>query len=248
MGTKQVSKEKRLGPKHWGKTYRSLGHRNEGPNRLNGSNDRSSGWTDRPPQNNQAGTSEGSYPQKNYPTTPLQCLLCKGPHRLSYCPHQASLSALQVSIQESNDTGVETTPNKREDQDNPRMGALKFLSALQRKVDPKEIIEKGLMFVDATINSRPSKSTLIDSGATQNFIADQEARKLGLTIENDPKEMKSVNSEVLPIVGVSKRVPFKLGTWTGEMDLVMVRMDDFDVVLGMDFLQEHKVILMPLTK
>ena len=104
------------------------------------------------------------------------------------------------------------------------------------------------MFVDATINSRPSKSTLIDSGATQNFIADQEARKLGLTIENDPKEMKSVNSEVLPIVGVSKRVPFKLGTWTGEMDLVMVRMDDFDVVLGMDFLQEHKVILMPLTK
>ena len=35
---------------------------------------------------------------------------------------------------------------------------------------------------------------------------------------------------------------------TGEMDLVMVRMDDFDVVLGMDFLLEHKVIPMPLAK
>ena len=32
------------------------------------------------------------------------------------------------------------------------------------------------------------------------------------------------------------------------MDLVVVCMDDFDVVLGMDFLLEHKVIPMPLAK
>ena len=60
--------------------------------------------------------------------------------------------------------------------------------------------------------------------------------------------MKAVNSEALPIVGVSKRVPFKLGAWTGELDLVVVRMDDFDVVLGMEFLLEHKVIPMSLAK
>ena len=63
------------------------------------------------------------------------------------------------------------------------------------------------MFVDATINSRPIKSTLIDSGATHNFITDQEARRLGLTIEKDPRKMKVVNSEALPIVGVSKESP-----------------------------------------
>ncbi|XP_022972955.1 uncharacterized protein LOC111471475 [Cucurbita maxima] len=141
---------------------------------------------------------------------------------------------------------VETMLDKKEDQDNPRMGALKFLSALQRKVEPKEIIEKGLMFVDATINSRLSKSTLIDSGATHNFIVDQEARRLGLTIGKDHGKMKVVNSEALPIVGVSKRVPFKIGDWTGELDLVVVRMDD--VILGMEFLLEHKVIPMPLAK
>ena len=60
--------------------------------------------------------------------------------------------------------------------------------------------------------------------------------------------MKHVNSEALPIVGISKRVPFKLGAWTGELDLVVVRMDDFDVVLGMEFLLEHKVIPMRLAK
>ena len=97
------------------------------------------------------------------------------------------------------------------------------------------------MFVDATINSRSSKSTLVDSGVTHNFIADQEARRLGLTIGKDPGNMKAVNFEALPIVGVSKRVPFKLGAWTGELDLVEVRMDDFDVVLEMEFLLEHKV-------
>ena len=102
-------------PNTGGKTYRPPSHRNEGLNRLNISNERPSGRTDRPPQNNQAGTSRGPYPQKNYPTAPLQCLLCKGPHKLSYCPHQASLSALQVSIQESNNIGVETTPDRRED-------------------------------------------------------------------------------------------------------------------------------------
>ena len=85
-----------------------------------------------------------------------------------------------MSIQESYDIGVGTMQGKKEDQDNHRMGVLKFLSALQRKADPKEIIEKGFMFVDAIINSRSSKSTLIDSRATQNFIADQEARRLGL--------------------------------------------------------------------
>ncbi|XP_022985147.1 uncharacterized protein LOC111483236 [Cucurbita maxima] len=128
------------------------------------------------------------------------------------------------------------------------MGVLKFLSALQRKVEPKEIVEKGLMFVDATINSRPSRSTLIDSGATHNFIANQEARRLGLTIGKDLRKMKDVNSEALPIVGVSKRVPFKIGDWTGELDLVVARMDGFDVVLGMEFLLEHKVIPMQLAK
>ena len=60
--------------------------------------------------------------------------------------------------------------------------------------------------------------------------------------------MKAVNSEALPIVRVSKRVPFKLGAWTGEFDLVSVRMDYFDMVLGIEFLLEHKVIPMPLAK
>ena len=54
-------------PNTGGKIYKPSGHRNGIPNRPNRSNDRPSGWTDRPPQNNQAGTSRGSYPSKKPP-------------------------------------------------------------------------------------------------------------------------------------------------------------------------------------
>ena len=60
--------------------------------------------------------------------------------------------------------------------------------------------------------------------------------------------MEVFNLETLPTVGVSKRVSLKRGAWSGEMDLVVVRMDNFDVVLGMDFLFEHKVIPMAMAK
>ncbi|KAA0045373.1 uncharacterized protein E6C27_scaffold316G001600 [Cucumis melo var. makuwa] len=40
----------------------------------------------------------------------------------------------------------------------------------------------------------------------------------------------------------------RLGGWSGLIDFMVVKMDDFDVVLGMEFLLEHQVIPMPLAK
>ena len=40
----------------------------------------------------------------------------------------------------------------------------------------------------------------------------------------------------------------KLGAWSRKMDLIVVGKDDLDMVFGMDFLLEHKVIPIPLTK
>ncbi|TYK11965.1 Asp_protease_2 domain-containing protein [Cucumis melo var. makuwa] len=65
---------------------------------------------------------------------------------------------------------------------------------------------------------------MVDSGATHNFITEAEARRLRLRWEKDSGKMKVVNSVALPI------------------------MDDFDVVLGMEFLLEHQVIPMPSAK
>ncbi|KAA0054947.1 uncharacterized protein E5676_scaffold1163G00660 [Cucumis melo var. makuwa] len=89
---------------------------------------------------------------------------------------------------------------------------------------------------------------MVDSGATYNFITEAEARRLRLRWEKDSRRMKAVNSVALPIVGLVKRTTIKFGGWKGPVDFVVVKMDDFDVVLGMEFLLEHQVILMPSAK
>ncbi|KAL0549208.1 hypothetical protein IC582_013689 [Cucumis melo] len=129
------------------------------------------------------------------------------------------------------------------------MGALKFLSSLQKKVgETNTPVERGLMYVDTLINEKPTKSTMVDSGATHNFITEIEAKRLNLRWEKDAGRMKAVNSAALPIIGLVKRTMIRLGGWSGLVDFVVVKMDDFDVVLGMEFLLEHQVILMPLAK
>ncbi|KAA0050739.1 uncharacterized protein E5676_scaffold726G00110 [Cucumis melo var. makuwa] len=85
---------------------------------------------------------------------------------------------------------------------------------------------------------------MVDSGATHNFITEAEARRLRLRWDKDSERMKVVNFGSLPIVGLVKQTVIKLGGWKGPVDFVVVNIDDFDVVLGMEFLLEHQVIPM----
>ncbi|XP_050941245.1 uncharacterized protein LOC127149526 [Cucumis melo] len=89
---------------------------------------------------------------------------------------------------------------------------------------------------------------MVDSGATHNFITEVEARCLRIRWKKDSGRMKVMNFVALPIVGMVKRATIKLGGWKGPVDFVVVKMDDFDVVLGMEFLLEHQVIPMPSAK
>ena len=112
---------------------------------------------------------------------------------------------------------------EREDEgDTVRIGAKKKAS------HQKDALKKRLMFVDTVIESKPTKSTMVHSGATHNFLFEQRARRLELKIKKDTSKMKVVNSESLPIFGVLKRISPKLGEWGGDVDLVMVCMDDFE--------------------
>ena len=128
------------------------------------------------------------------------------------------------------------------------MGALRMLNALKKHgTKVKKIPEKGLMYVDATLNSKMAGSVMIDTGATHNFILEIEAKRMGLKWEKDHGGIKAVNSEALATTGVAKKVNMKTGSWEGQTDLVVMRMDDFDVILGMDFLTEKGAIPIPAT-
>lgn len=74
-------------------------------------------------------------------------------------------------VQSCNESETETEVEKEDNGETPRMVSLKFLSAIQKKASrQKDAIEKGLMFVDEVINSKPAKGTMVDSGATLSFI------------------------------------------------------------------------------
>ncbi|KAA0067456.1 Asp_protease_2 domain-containing protein [Cucumis melo var. makuwa] len=109
-------------------------------------------------------------------------------------------------------------------------------------------MERGLLYVDTWTNQKQTKSTMIDSSATHNFITDAEARHLRLHWEKDSERMKVVNFVTLYIVRLVKRTTIKLRRWKGLVDFMVVKMDDFDLLLGMEFLLEHQVIPMPSVK
>nr|CAD1825948.1 unnamed protein product [Ananas comosus var. bracteatus] len=131
------------------------------------------------------------------------------------------------------------------------MGALRLLNALKGQVRekektplPKESKHSELMYVDIKLNGKTTKA-MVDTGATHNFIATGEAERLRLTLSKDGSRMKAVNSKAQPIAGLAKEVPVSIGSWTGKANFMSVSLDDFQVILGMEFLQSARGVPMP---
>ncbi|TYK31692.1 uncharacterized protein E5676_scaffold398G00580 [Cucumis melo var. makuwa] len=145
---------------------------------------------------------------QNVSNRPLSCFICKGPHLARECPNKIAFNAFQASLASDSNNQLSQTErevDQTEEVDNPRMGALKFLSSLQKKVgETNTPVERGLMYVDTWINQKPTKSTMVDSGATHNLITKAEAKCLNLRWEKDAGRMKAANSAALPIIGLVK--------------------------------------------
>ncbi|KAK9090981.1 hypothetical protein Sjap_024158 [Stephania japonica] len=124
------------------------------------------------------------------------------------------------------------------------MNPLQLLNAIQQaKTSPSE----GLMYVDAEVNQRRVLA-MVDSGATHSFVADHMVGKLGLDLVENSSRMKAVNSEAKRIQGMATDVNLKVGSWEGKINLMAVPLDDFDVILGNDFLHLGSIALMPFLK
>nr|GEZ76749.1 Gag-Asp_proteas domain-containing protein [Tanacetum cinerariifolium] len=85
----------------------------------------------------------------------------------------------------------------------------------------------------------------VDFGATHNFVVENEAKQLGINTMKGNRTIKAVNSEAKPINGVSKDVREKIGELKGTINLSVVSMDDFKVVLGLEFLDLVRAFPMP---
>ncbi|XP_043809670.1 uncharacterized protein LOC122722623 [Manihot esculenta] len=164
---------------------------------------------------------------------PLQkCFLCDGPHMVRECPKRKVLSSL-----------VEEKEASKQQGENMCMGALQ-LAAID--VKPKEVASerKGRLFAPMEVKGQ-SIQALVDTGASHNFMKLDVAKKLGVPFQGDKGWLKVVNSFPTPTYGVARNVQVKIGEWTGTLDFYIINLDDHSCVLGMDFMDKVKAVLLP---
>ena len=179
------------------------------------------------------------------PKQPLACFLCQGPHRVAECPHRGALNALRATAQEAPQTQTDVEEVVEVEDEPARMGSIRFLNALNAQLSQmKKELGRGLMYVEMMLNGKSTRA-MVDTGATDTFITPEEAKRCGLQVNKDCGQMKAVNSPAFAICGSSKKVMTKLGPWEGGIDFTVSPMDDFDVVLGLDFMTMAQAIPVP---
>ena len=124
------------------------------------------------------------------------------------------------------------------------MGSLKRLGAL--KSDSPAPTKKRLMYVSLSINGQVVRA-LLDTGATHNFISENEAKCLSLKVTKEWGTMKAINSPVKPIAGTAQGMRVTLEAWSENLDFSTVPMDDFKMVLGMEFFDQVHAFPLPAT-
>ncbi|KAL0427420.1 UNVERIFIED_CONTAM: hypothetical protein Slati_2916800 [Sesamum latifolium] len=101
------------------------------------------------------------------------------------------------------------------------------------------------MFVDVKIHGKPIRA-MVDTGATHNYLASAEVERLGLVLVKGVGQVKGhKNSAAQPIAGVAKSVLIKVGPFEGKTNLSVVVMDDFKLILGLDFLLDTRTVVLP---
>jgi hypothetical protein len=106
-------------------------------------------------------------------------------------------------------------------------------------------IPEGALVLTGTfsINDTPVK-ILFDSGATHSFISENLLGKLGLKGSHTKSAYKiimlggNISSHI-----VTFGVPLKLGSKNIQSNLITINLEGMDVILGMDWMTQHKVVL-----
>ena len=124
---------------------------------------------------------------------------------------------------------------EKEKEGDAHVGSLQLLNPLKAKLVLKTPKIKWLMYVEALVNRKTTKA-LVDIGVTHNFVSKNKANKLELQASKGEGWLKAVNSIAKPSHGEACEVAMRIGSWERMVDFTMAPMDDFKMVLRMDFL------------
>ncbi|KAK2994717.1 hypothetical protein RJ640_002523 [Escallonia rubra] len=209
-------------------------------NHAKGGGDKPKAWNK---GNNQSGTSKseghGKLEERRAKSKPKDgCFFYGGPHWARDCPRQGKLNALVEENEELENQAV-------------HMGSLQILNALHAKAMAKvptgegqDSTGKGLLYVEAKLNEKPTQ-VMVDTGAAHNFVTMEEANRLGLKMVGGGGWLKFVNTNAKPLQGAARQVEMCLGSWKGLVDFSVAPMDDFKVMISLDFLRQVNAFVSP---
>ncbi|KAL6142524.1 hypothetical protein ACLB2K_060804 [Fragaria x ananassa] len=125
------------------------------------------------------------------------------------------------------------------------MGSIRLLNAVKANVpQPRQQARGGSLYVDVKVGGT-TVHALVDCGATHNFMTSEEARKLGVRVTKESGSVKAVNMAATPIVGVVRDVEVRIGAWKGRVDFTVVKMDDYGMVIGLEFMDKVQAFPIP---
>ena len=126
------------------------------------------------------------------------------------------------------------------------MGVVQALSSVKNKVQQKQEATAAkpenlnkLCFVETVLRGKVTMG-LIDSGATHNYLSAKRAKELGMDVQPGTSSFKAVNSPARKVAGVVRDALVKVGMWQGRMTLMVIEMDDFELILGQEFLRKGR--------
>lgn len=151
------------------------------------------------------------------------CFICDGPHFAKNCPRRERLNALCVEEQSEGN-------NEENEGVAVRANPIRLVTLRTEK----SVEGDGLMYVKALVNGK-TVMAMVDTGATNSFLSERCVGDLGLKMAPSELQIRMANAEVQQIRGTSN-VGLTVGEWQGNFTFNIVALDDFDCILGMDFL------------
>ncbi|EOY20356.1 Uncharacterized protein TCM_045948 [Theobroma cacao] len=158
---------------------------------------------------------------------PKSYFLCEGPHFVRDYPKRVKLVAIASEEEE------------QQEDEAVRLGSMQLgvvCKGCKRA--------KGLMYADMVVAGQQVEA-LVDTGASDLFVSEQGAAKLGLKADSTGGWVKTVNSKWVRTKGIAKGIDVQLGKWHGTKDIEVIQMDDYEVLMGLNFLERIQALLVP---
>jgi len=151
------------------------------------------------------------------------CFICGGPHYARECPKKERLNAILVGDSEQEEAVTHINPMRvlncliAEMQDSVAESSLVETDLARIDVLRQGKLGAGdtLIYVKIRVNDREIVA-MLDSGATNTFVANRLVTQLGLRLSNSQTSMKAVNAKAQRILGMAYGVPVVLDKWHGK--------------------------------